>query len=208
MNANPIEIGASDYPPVLRRRLDSYPLSGLSYIGKLEILEKRLMGWFCSSRCPGEVVLRTYDLARTCRDQGIVVVSGFHSRMEKEFFRFLARGTQPMVVCPARGLHRMRLPSGWREALSQDRLLVISPFAPGCHRLTAGLARERNRFVAQLADEIFVAHASAGGKTEDLCQWIRSRGKPWLTIDCAENGELIAMGARCTETPEVSPRVT
>ena len=89
MNANPIEVGASDYPPILRKCLDSYPLSGLSYIGKLEILEKRLMAWFCSSRCPGEVVLRTYDLARTCRDQGIVVVSGFHSRMEKEFFRFL-----------------------------------------------------------------------------------------------------------------------
>ncbi len=208
MNANPIEVGDSDYPPILRRRLESYPLSGLSYIGKLEILENRLMAWFCSSLCPVEVVLRTYDLARTCRDQGIVVVSGFHSRMEKEFYRFLARGTQPMVVCPARGLHRMRLQSVWRDAIRQDRLLVISPFAPGCRRLTADLALERNRFVAQLADEIFVAHAVPGGKTEALCQWIRSRGKPWFTIDCAENGELIAMGARCTETPEVSPRVT
>jgi predicted Rossmann fold nucleotide-binding protein DprA/Smf involved in DNA uptake len=208
MNANLIDIVASEYPPFLRNRLDGHPLPGLSYIGKLEILEKRLMAWFCSSRCPGEVVLRTYDLARTCREQGVVVVSGFHSRMEKEVFRFLVRGSQPIVVCPARSLHRMRLPSGWREALSQDRLLVISPFCAGFRRLTARLARERNRFVAQLADEIFVAHAAAGGKTEELCQWISSKGKPCLTIDCSENGELIAMGARCIETPDVSPRVT
>ncbi len=208
MNANPIEVDASNYPPILRRRLDSYPLSSLSYIGKLEILENRLMAWFCSSLCPGEVVLRTYDLARTCRDQGIVVVSGFHSRMEKEFLRFLVRGTQPIVFCPARSLHRMRLPSAWSEALRQDRLLVISPFAPGCRRLTADLALERNRFVAQLADEIFVAHAAAGGRTEELCQWIKSKGKPWLTVDCVENTELIAMGARRTEMSKLSPRET
>ncbi len=187
MNVNPIEVAASDYPPILRSRLNGYPLSRLSYLGKLEILERRLMGWFCSSRCPGEVVLRTYDLARTWRDQGIVVVSGFHSRMEQEFFRFLSRGTQPMVVCPARSLSRMRLPSGWREAVSQERLLVISPFAPVYRRLTADLARERNRFVAQLADEIFVAHAAPGGKTAELFQWIRSKGKPCLTFDCPEN---------------------
>ncbi len=200
MNVNPVELEASDYPAILRRRLNGYPLSGMSHVGKLEILEERLMAWFCSSRCPGEVVLRTYDLARTWRDQGIVVVSGFHSRMEKELFRFLARGTQPIVVCPARSLDRMRLPSEWREAVSHDRLLVISPFAPGCRRLTADLARERNRFVAQLADEIFVAHAASGGKTEELFQWIRSKGKPCSTIDCPENGELIAMGAPCTKT--------
>ncbi len=136
------------------------------------------------------------------------MVSGFHSWMEQEFFRFLSRGTQPMVVCRARSLYRMRLPSEWREAVSQDRLLVISPFAPVCRRLTAGLAQERNRFVAQLADEIFVAHAAHCGKTEELFQWIRSKGKPCLTIDCPENVELIAMGARCTKTLETSPRVT
>ena len=208
MNAAPVDIVASDYPAILRQRLDGLPLPGVSYIGKLELLENRLMAWFCSSRCPGEVVLKAYDLARAWRDQNLVVVSGFHSRMEQEFFRFLVRGSQPIVACPARSLHGMRLPPKWREPLCQDRLLVISPFPPGRRRLTIGLARERNRFVSQLADQVFVAHAAAGGKTEDLCKEIKDGRKPIFTIDCPENAELIAMGARCIETPEVSPRLT
>ena len=33
----------------------------------------------------------------------------------------------------------------------------------------------------------------------------QEQGKTLLTIDCPENVELIAMGARCTKTLETSP---
>jgi hypothetical protein len=37
--------------------------------------------------------------------------------MEKECLELLLRGMQSVVICPARGIERMRLPSAWRTPL-------------------------------------------------------------------------------------------
>ncbi|HEX2923515.1 MAG TPA: hypothetical protein VHS28_05755 [Chloroflexota bacterium] len=54
----------------------------------------------------------------------------------------------------------------------------------------------RNRFVAALADDLFVAYAEPGGKTESLCQEMLGRGKRLYTLEDPFNGNLLAMGAR------------
>lgn len=90
----------------------------------------------------------------------------------------------------------MRIPAAWKQPLEAGRLLLLSPFEKKHHRMTANLARRRNEFVAALADEVFVAHASPGGKTEQFCRKIISWGKPLLTFDCPENANLLALGAK------------
>src|SRR5438876_1122861 len=117
-------------------------------------LVSRKLALLCSVRCPGALILRTYDLARALRDAGVTVASGFHSPMEQECLRLLLRGRQPVVVCPARSVERMRLPAEWKPAIEAGRLLVLSPFAPHQRRMTADLAAKRNAFVAALADEV------------------------------------------------------
>src|SRR5438552_478970 len=72
--------------------------------GDVGILHNGTMALFCSIRCPGDVILRTYDLARALRDARITVVGGFHSPMEKECLDLLLRGTGPVVICPARSI--------------------------------------------------------------------------------------------------------
>ena len=67
----------------------------------LKILERRLLGLFCSTKCPGDAILQTYDLVRALRDAGVAVIGGFHSPMEKECLDLLLRGNQPIVICPA-----------------------------------------------------------------------------------------------------------
>ena len=52
------------------------------------------------------------------------------------------------------------------------------------------------RSVAALADAIFVAHASLGGKTESLCREIVAWGKPLWTVAGPENANLLALGAK------------
>ena len=37
-------------------------------LGDVSILQRPLLGCFCSVKCPGELILRTYDLARALRD--------------------------------------------------------------------------------------------------------------------------------------------
>lgn len=129
-------------------------------LGNRSILGRPLLGFFCSRQCPGDIILRTYDLARALRDAGVPVIGGFHSPMEEECLDLLLRGNQPIVVCPARSLERMRVPAAWKKPVDQGRLLGLSPFAPQQGRPTIALAEQRNRLVAEIAHPVFVAHAA------------------------------------------------
>jgi hypothetical protein len=134
-------------------------------IGNLDILNRNLLGLFCSIRCPGNIILKTYDLARSSRDAGITVISGFHSPIEKDVFDLLLGGSQPLVVCPARSIENMRIPNVWKEAIDNDRLLVLSPFKKKHKRVTASLSEQRNQMVALLASDALEVEAKSYVKT-------------------------------------------
>ena len=206
-----IKSNSSDYPEQLRENSVSTHFPHLWAIGNPRILDRRLVGFFCSQRCPGEVILRTFDLARALRDAGIPLTGGFHSSMEKECLDLLLRGEQPIVVCPARGIERMRIPAVWRKPLAEERLLVLSPFEAKHRRATAALAEKRNRLVAGLADEILVAHAATGGKTERICLENLEEGKRIYTLDLAENSHLVqggVVGRSVSELVETFSKIT
>jgi predicted Rossmann fold nucleotide-binding protein DprA/Smf involved in DNA uptake len=146
-------------------------------IGNLDILSQPLLGLFCSSKCPGKVILQTYDAISALRDAGVVVISGFHSPIERECLRLLLRGTQPIVICPARSIERMSIPTEWQAALTAGRLLILSPFEAKHRRVTAETAQCRNRFAAALAARILIPHAAPGGKTEAFAREAAGWGK-------------------------------
>lgn len=167
-----------------------------AYLGNLRLLDKPLTALFCSNRCPGDLILKTYDIARAVRDAGIPVVGGFQTPMEKECLRLLLRGSQPVVICPARGIENMRIPRDWRPALDAGRLLIISPFSGAYRRPTAKLAASRNRFVASLAKCVFITHATPNGNIETLAREIVTTGKFLLTLPSPANANLLALGAQ------------
>src|SRR5690554_1766821 len=74
---------AFDYPPVLRRCRTAKGAPLVVFKGNLSILDKPLMGFFCSVRSPGDVILKTFDLARNLRNADIVIIGGFQSPMER-----------------------------------------------------------------------------------------------------------------------------
>jgi hypothetical protein len=165
-------------------------------LGAVEVLRKPALGLFCSIRCPGKVILAVYDLARALRDAGVPVIGGFHTPMEKECLDLLLRGVQSIVICPARGLDNMRLPAALKKGVESGRVTLLSPFGARQRRAKADLAEERNRFVAAIATEVFVAYAAPEGKTEGLCQSLVASGKPLLTLDLPENARLLDLGAK------------
>lgn len=115
--------------------------------------------------------------------------------MERECLTILLRGDQPLIVCPARSLKNMRLPSAYKKPLDQGRLLLLSLFSEKERRHTAELANRRNRLVAALSTAIFLAHAEPGSKTEALCHQVLQWGKPLYTHRSDLNTNLIVMGA-------------
>ena len=167
----------------------------LRAIGDTAALDAERVSLFCSRRCPGDVILKAYDLARAMRDGGTAVIGGFQTPMERECLRLLLRGSQPVIVCPARGIERMRIPRDWRPALDAGRLLILSPFPAEVRRPTVKTAARRNRMVAALSDRALVAHAAPGGKTEDLARRLAKSRKPLLTLDSPSNANLVGMGA-------------
>jgi len=188
-------------PADLRAYLGAETPSSVAALGSLEILRTRKLALFCSVRCPGGLILQTYDLALALRESDVAVAGGFHTPMEQECLALLLRGTQPVIICPSRGIAGMRVPAEYRLPVADGRLLLLSPFEGKQRRVTAQMAAIRNRFVAALADEVFVAHAAAGGRTEQLCREVLGWGKPLLTLDRSENAKLVEMGA-VPVTPE------
>ena len=106
----------------------------------------------------------------------------------------LLRGQQPVVICPARNIERLRLPMSWRQPYDQGRLLVLSPFAAHQRRPTTESAEYRNRFVATLATHNCVAYAGPGSKTARLCGELVAQHKRVYTLDLPENTHLVQRG--------------
>lgn len=201
-----VKIGRNDpgYPAGLRVHLEGQAPSSLAALGNLDLLAQKTLALFCSVKCPGKLILDTYDLAGRLRSAGVTVISGFHSPMERECLVQLLRGTQPVVICPARDMKGMRIPAEHREALEKGRLLFLSPFIGNQRRSTAEMAVYRNRFVAALAERVFVAYAEPGGKTEQFCREVIGWGKPLYTLDSEANANLRAMGARAVRLEDSS----
>ena len=184
-----------DFPTALLRATQGTGFSRFWAIGDVKILDTPLLGLLCSIRCPGRVIVQTYDLARALRDAGVPVIGGFHSPMEKECLDFLLRGKQPVVVCPARGIINIRMPKAWRKACAEGSLLILSPFAPKHGRISALLAERRNRFVSLLADQFFVPYAASKSKTEQLCLNLLSAGKRVYTFESEQESSIAKAGA-------------
>ena len=150
---------------------------------------------FCSSKCPGEIILNAHDLAHHFRNKGVSTVGGFHSPIEKECLRVLLRGPQPIIICPARSIENMRIKPEWKEPLSQERLLILSIFHEAPQQ-NATMAGKRNQFVAAVASKILIAHAAEGSKTLEFAQTLLKWGKPVYTFDSSYNNALLQLGAQ------------
>ena len=162
----------SSYPGILSRRLGEAAPPQLDFLGTLGHLALPKTALFCSARCPGDAILRAYDQAARWRDAGRCIIGGFHSPVEKECLRILLRGKQPIIICPARSLENMCLPSDWKKPLADGHLLIFSCFTTAQNRVTTELATRRNELVAALADEVWFAHIAPGGQMERLSRQI------------------------------------
>jgi predicted Rossmann fold nucleotide-binding protein DprA/Smf involved in DNA uptake len=170
-------------------------VSRLIALGNLDLLQSDTLALFCSAKCPGSLILEFYNALRTLREKRQTVISGFHSPLEQEALLTLMQGQGGIIICPARSIDTMRVPVVWHQALSNERLLVLSSFAAHEERISARLAARRNEFVAAIADRVLIVYAESGSRTAELARTILERGKRLLTLPAPENKHLLEIGA-------------
>lgn len=176
----------------------------MNSLGQEELLETKPIGLFCSSRCSGTLVLHAYDLARGLRRCHIPVIGGFHSPVEKECLELLLRGSQPTILCLARSLQRMRVPTTWQAAVDDGRLLLLSDFPETVRRVTTATTARRNELVAKFATALLVIHAAPGSRTFGLCDQIIPTGKQVFALESPYNAALGRIGATMVSPQEVA----
>ena len=164
-----VSIGA--VPQLAAERLSTDAPVQLTLIGNTDLLGQPKTALFCSARCPGNAILAALDQAARWREEGRCVIGGFQAPLEQECLRVLLRGTQSIIICPARGLSAAsRVPPEWKAPLAAGRLLLVSGFDASVRRVTQVLAWRRNLLVAALADDVFFAHIAPGGHLDRLAR--------------------------------------
>ena len=181
MNIESLPPTAPLYPAALKT--GNQP-PNLQTIGNQELLATTKTAVLCSRECPGEVILRLFELARRLRESEVTFIGGFHTPAERDFLHYLLPGSCKLIVCPARSLTGMRIPTDWQEAIAAERMLLLSPFtAQSQTRQSARFAERRNEFVLTLAEQILLLHAAPGSRTEAAVAAAQQQGKPCLTLE-------------------------
>lgn len=126
-----------------------------TYLGNRELLKMKKVGFLASRKISTLSVLPTLDWAMEISKQtDIAIVSGFHSRMERDVLKILLQGQCGIIVVLARGMYR-KLPQQYEEAMAQNRLLFISCEKENVTRVSEVSAHKRNEYVRDISDEMF-----------------------------------------------------
>lgn len=124
------------------------------YLGNKELLKQKKVGFLASRNISSLSILPTLDWAtEVSKREDNAIVSGFHSKMERNVLEILLKGQCGIIIVLARGMYR-KLPIQYEVAMSQNRLLIISNEKDNVKRVSEQTAHKRNEFVREIADEM------------------------------------------------------
>ena len=89
----------------------------MTTLGNPEILKLEKVAFLSSRKVPPAAVMKCYDWATEMRDQGVCVMGGFQSPLERDVLTLLLQGKQPVIWVLARKLWTLagcRRPIGLR----------------------------------------------------------------------------------------------
>lgn len=184
----------ADWPKRLARLAPEEP-EALLLFGNSDLLTAPSLGYFCSVRAPGRIIVESFDIAAGLASSRGVLIGGFQSPLEREVLGCLLRGSASVIICPARSLHGMTIPRAWRAAIEEGRLLLVSAFPDALRRPTSALAERRNRLAAALSSHVLILHAEVGGRLAHLARQCSSWGIPLYCLDHPGNEDLRLLGA-------------
>ena len=126
----------------------------MSSLGNTDLLERHLVAFFASSRVTTEAENRCVAWAEMMCKTDSVVISGFHSPLEKRVLNILLEHKHPVILFLGRAMYK-HIPMEYQDAITEGRMLIDTVRDYNRHSYkSAGI---RNWYVASVADEIFMS---------------------------------------------------
>lgn len=123
-------------------------------LGNFSLLERKKIGFFASSKIASLSVLPTLDWAtEVARRDDVAIVSGFHSKMEREILDILLKGRCGIICVLARPIYKI-VPDKYRNAYAQVRVLFISHNTAKSTMTSRHLCHQRNEYIASISDSL------------------------------------------------------
>ena len=149
--------------------------------GNKSLLDAPLVAFFASRTSPPEALALSEEWAHAIAQTDKIVISGFHSPIERAVLAILLAKHHPVIVALGRSLYR-RIPPHLQTAYDEGRLLFLS-FRDDL-RSSFSNSQQRNWAVADLASELIFAPFEASSQLSTL-YFTRSRS----TTPCRILGE-------------------
>ena len=126
----------------------------MSSLGNTDLLERHLVAFFASRSVTLETESRVIAWAEEICKTDCVVISGFHSPLEKRLLTFFLEHKHPVILFLGRAMYK-RVPAEYQEAIDEGRMFIDT--VRDFERHSWNSAQTRNWYVARIADEIFLS---------------------------------------------------
>ena len=122
------------------------------YLGNEELLDSYIVAFFASRDSSEEVAQRAIQWAESICQTDKVVISGFHSPLEKQVLDIFLEHKHPVIIALGRALYN-KIPPHLQSAFDEGRLLFVS--FRGYSRHSTKSSEIRNWKAAGIADEVY-----------------------------------------------------
>lgn len=154
------------YPYDLKQYLSTNTPPVLSYIGNLDLLNKKKVGFSGSRKVSEKGIFITKDCIEQLSEKDICIVSGYAAGVDHiAHYTALTKDTSTIIVLPE-GIENFRIKKEFKDIWDWDRILVLSEFMPD-DKWTASRAMVRNNTIIGLSDIIVVIEAGETGGSLD-----------------------------------------
>ena len=141
----------------------------IATLGNADILKREKVAFLSSRKVPPSAVMQCYDWAGRMRDEGVCVMGGFQSPLEKDVLKILLKGTQPIVMVLGRKMWSEKyVPEEYRQHIDNGRLLIVSPVSQSVGRVGCQSAALRNRYIVENAQTVVFATLSPDGELDKM----------------------------------------
>lgn len=155
-----------NYPAKLRNSLKTNAPTIFSYIGNIDLLGKKKVGFSGSRKVSDKGIAITKNCVEQLISKDVCIVSGYAAGVDFEaHFNSIEQGGTTIVILPE-GINGFRIKREFKKIWDWDRILVLSEFKPN-EPWMSSRAMQRNNTIIGLSDITVVVEAGETGGSFD-----------------------------------------